>query len=293
MDDRLLHEILDELGGLERVTLNGLGEPLLDHRMPRVVRRFASAGILTQMTTNGLLLEKVAPALMDAGLGLLALSLDGATADTQRILRSGTDTARLLDAFGCLVRWRLQQGLATRLAVTTVLSVENLVELPDLVARVAAAGADDILLKNLCYHSVAGSKNATLVYTPPLSLEPVRQALAAAERVGIGMIVNDNVSGRHAVPWSCPYQPLSTIYISVEGLVFPCFFEGERWMDEGFQTGKGRVIGDLRDQSLASVLGSPSLGQFRAAFARSINAACLDCVVRNETYEMAANRRAD
>jgi cyclic pyranopterin phosphate synthase len=73
---RILVDAFADLG-VDRVRLTG-GEPLLRRDLPRLVRLLASSGRLSDlaMTTNGILLAEAAPALREAGLGRLTVSLD-------------------------------------------------------------------------------------------------------------------------------------------------------------------------------------------------------------------------
>ncbi len=67
--------------GIEEVRLTG-GEPLLRPDLVDVVRGVAAMGVEVSMTTNALGLDKMAPALVDAGLTRVNISLDTLRHDT-------------------------------------------------------------------------------------------------------------------------------------------------------------------------------------------------------------------
>ncbi len=78
-------------GGVKRVRLTG-GEPLVHPQVVEIVRRIASIQNIEEvsLTTNAMLLEKLAQPLADAGLKRVNISLDSLDADKfRRITRGG------------------------------------------------------------------------------------------------------------------------------------------------------------------------------------------------------------
>src|SRR5207249_6059776 len=83
-------ELVDAVPGLQVLTLQGLGEPLLAPDLLRMIEYASSRGIDTGFNTNGsLLIPERAEALIRAGLAWLHVSLDGATAATYESIRDG------------------------------------------------------------------------------------------------------------------------------------------------------------------------------------------------------------
>ena len=83
-------------GGMKRVRLTG-GEPLVHPKIVEIVRRIASIkGIEdVSLTTNGMLLEKLAQPLADAGLTRVNISLDSLDADKFKRITRGGDLNRV------------------------------------------------------------------------------------------------------------------------------------------------------------------------------------------------------
>jgi len=132
-------EVVDELAalGCETITLSG-GEPTLRTDWDRIAEGAAARGIYVNMITNGAYPKRRADAVarraLDAGLGNLALSLDGPEAVHEQIRGAGTfgqtlDSAARFNAAGLPVA-----------AITTV-SALNLAELEAIGALVVEAGA--------------------------------------------------------------------------------------------------------------------------------------------------------
>src|ERR671917_984130 len=69
--------LVDELPELRKLTLQGLGEPLLSPHLVDMVRHAAERGVEVGFNTNGTLLTRpIAEELVSAGLGWLHVSLD-------------------------------------------------------------------------------------------------------------------------------------------------------------------------------------------------------------------------
>src|SRR5215467_8690531 len=72
--------IVDQFPVLERVVLHGLGEPLLNKELPRMVRYLKERGTYVLFNSNGIALTaKKGQELIDAGLDEYRLSMDGST----------------------------------------------------------------------------------------------------------------------------------------------------------------------------------------------------------------------
>src|SRR3712207_707633 len=75
--------IVDELPGREKVTLQGLGEPLLAPDLFQMIEYASARGVRMGFNTNATLLNATrSERLIRAGLDWLHVSLDGATAAT-------------------------------------------------------------------------------------------------------------------------------------------------------------------------------------------------------------------
>src|SRR5881227_1724857 len=80
--------IVDQFPALERVVLHGLGEPLLNKDLPRMIRYLKERGTYVLFNSNGILLNaKRGQELIDAGLDEYRLSIDGATRETYAQVR--------------------------------------------------------------------------------------------------------------------------------------------------------------------------------------------------------------
>jgi len=101
METELFKKIIDEgaKAGLCSIKTQYRGEPLLDKRMPQMVKYAKDKGILEVMfNTNATLLsEETAKALIEAGLDKIMCSVDGYTKDVYESVRIGANFGTVLN----------------------------------------------------------------------------------------------------------------------------------------------------------------------------------------------------
>ena len=158
--------------GVERVMVLGGGEPLLAPHTLDVMRRARSHGLHGMLTTNGTLLGAAArAALVEMAWDEVHVSLDGARPRTHDFLRGHRGAFERTVKNICALRAAtLAAGQGPALAVHTVLTRENVDELPALVRLAAALGARAVEL------------DALVAYRP----EQAAHALGAAELARLG-----------------------------------------------------------------------------------------------------------
>jgi radical SAM protein with 4Fe4S-binding SPASM domain len=151
-------ELVDALPALRRLTLQGLGEPLLSPHLLDMVRYAGERGIEVGFNTNGTLLTRaIADQLVEIGCGWLHVSLDGATGATYEDVRHGTDMRphpgqfeRVVGNLRGLVEARAS-GRRPRVQIVFVAMRRNIAELPDLVSLAAGIGVDSVWVQNLSH----------------------------------------------------------------------------------------------------------------------------------------------
>src|SRR5215469_11781032 len=80
--------IVDQFPVLDRVVLHGLGEPLLNKDLPRMIRYLKERNVYVLFNSNGIALTRSkGQELIDAGLDEYRLSMDGATRETYAHVR--------------------------------------------------------------------------------------------------------------------------------------------------------------------------------------------------------------
>jgi radical SAM protein with 4Fe4S-binding SPASM domain len=145
--------LVDALPELDRVTLQGLGEPLLAPDLDRMIAYATARGAEVGFNTNGMLLMPGrARSLVASGLSWLHVSLDGATAATYESIRAGADFERVCANVAGLVEAKRELGSDTpRLSLVFVAMRRNVEELPALVRLTHELGVGRLFVQNLSH----------------------------------------------------------------------------------------------------------------------------------------------
>ncbi len=125
--ERFIDSFSDFVGGKAQIQFVG-GEPLMQKGLRSLIKRAASKGFSTTMTTNGYAIDApMAREIVDAGLSTLVFSLDGMKKETHDFLRGVPGTyARVMNAIDLLGRIRND---SLKIHIVTTIMRQNLDEL--------------------------------------------------------------------------------------------------------------------------------------------------------------------
>jgi MoaA/NifB/PqqE/SkfB family radical SAM enzyme len=149
----LYRELLDQaraMPDLRLLSLGGIGEPLAHPHLLDMVAQAKSQGLAVELVTNGLLLEPgLARALIEMGLDLLWVSIDGATPESYDDVR-GAGLQKVLGQLEELQRLQRDIGRATpQLGLVFVAMKRNLADLAELPRLAWRVGAARVLVTNV------------------------------------------------------------------------------------------------------------------------------------------------
>jgi radical SAM protein with 4Fe4S-binding SPASM domain len=149
----LFQRLVGELPQLRRLTLQGLGEPLLSPYLLDMIRTAVDRRITVGFNSNATLLNRRrADELVASGVDWLHVSLDGATAATYENIRDGARFAAVTENLAGLVTAKRQAASPTPwIRVVFVAMRDNVGELPDLVRLLAGIGVDELHVQNLSH----------------------------------------------------------------------------------------------------------------------------------------------
>jgi MoaA/NifB/PqqE/SkfB family radical SAM enzyme len=153
MAPELFYRLVEQVPPLRRLTLQGLGEPLLAPHLLDMLRYAKSRRITVGFNSNATLLtRRRADELVAAGLDWLHVSLDGATAQTYEGIRDGASFGPVVDNIAGLVAAKRAAGSQTPwIRVVFVAMRRNVAELPALVGLLADAGVNELRVQNLAH----------------------------------------------------------------------------------------------------------------------------------------------
>ena len=263
--------ILDRLPAKpDAISLNGIGEPLINPHFLELVDILAQRGIECSFFTNGTLLV---PRLRDAivermNVTFVGISCDGAHKSTFEMLRFGSKFENwkgLVKDFLAAAHGRAMRPIQTMMS--TVLSRGNLCEIPDIIALAGELGFRSIHLADMMPN---GSVPASMALTDE---DRAKLDLPSLQKLGQGLGVDVTASlVRHDKPpksrFNC-FQPWEYMMVSAEGDVLPCCVI--------VGSDKALTMGNIFRQSFAEIWDGKEFRNFRKTTADGTNPLCAIC----------------
>ncbi|HEY2540647.1 MAG TPA: radical SAM protein, partial [Stellaceae bacterium] len=135
MSWELFTSIVDQLPGLARAVLHGVGEPMMVKALPRMIRYLKERGVYVLFNTNGTLLApRKRRELIDTGLDELRVSLDAAEAQSFFKVRGKNFFDRIVRNVGEFIVLQREVGASTpRVSLWLTGLKETIEQLPDFV----------------------------------------------------------------------------------------------------------------------------------------------------------------
>jgi radical SAM protein with 4Fe4S-binding SPASM domain len=268
-------ELVDGLPRLRKLTLQGLGEPLLSPHIFDMVEHATGRGVEVGFNSNGTLLDRAKSArLVEVGLGWLHVSLDGATAATYEDVRHGTDFAphpgqfeRVVRNLRTLVEVREHaEAGGPRIQLVFVAMRRNVRELVGLVELGADIGIDEVWVQNLSHSfsdtDPAGAYREIREYAASEALfgaedeEAMASIFTRARERADALGVTLRLPRLHVEPTRSPgcSWPWESAYVTHRGQVQPCCMV----------MGSDRVtLGDLNERPFGEIWNDDAYSEFR------------------------------
>ncbi len=263
-------EIADQLPVLERMVLHGVGEPLLNPRLPEMIAYGVGRGARVVFNTNGVLLdERRGDAVTRAGLAELRVSLDAATPATYARIR-GVDlfprVVRNIEAF--TARRRRRGETAPRVSIWATVLRDNLGELVALVHLAGRLGAGEVNLQRLVFNGrgLAVREQSVLADLSTRQDDVLAACRKAAAEAGVVLTGSGGTGGEGALTgaadgegaWRTCRRPWKVLYVTAHGTVLPCCIAPFAVRDQ-----RAIVLGSLRTGAVADVWNGPEMQGFR------------------------------
>lgn len=292
---------LDAVSPPPSVFFGGLGEPLAHPHTPEMVARIKAMGASVELITNGTLLTGArARRLIESGLDLLWVSIDGATPESYADVRLGAALPQVLENLdGFRKARRASHRPRPEIGIVFVAMKRNIADLPEVIAMGRRLGATRFLVTNvlpytrelrteMLYESTL--KDITYLpspWVPKLSLpkmelndrtsEPFLQAFHSGCNV---TFAGNNLGDTNN---TCSFIESGSMAISWDGSVSPCL--PLMYTHMSYLRGRPRishrhVVGKLGERGLLELWNDPQYVAYREqvqCFAFSPCASCGGC----------------
>jgi radical SAM protein with 4Fe4S-binding SPASM domain len=272
MDLATFTRLIDELPSLRRVTMQGLGEPLLAPDFFPMLELLAERGIEMGFNTNGTLLTRErAERLVELGVSWLHVSLDGATAPTYEDIRGRSSFELVRRNIVGLVEVMRERGAEKPdLELVFVAMRRNVRELPAVVRFAAEVGVPTVWVQNLSHSfsdtDPSGDYREIREYAEAEALWAERNeeaerifadARATGEELGVHLRLprlEEPAGRRRPGAPGCDW-PFRSAYVTHDAKVQPCC---------AVMGADRAVLGDARAEGFAAVWASEDYREFRA-----------------------------
>jgi MoaA/NifB/PqqE/SkfB family radical SAM enzyme len=267
--------LVPSLKFFSHIHLSGWGEPLLQPRLWDMARASRGQGLKVSLTTNGLGLNEELQMRVLEQLDMVAISLDGARAETYERIRPGADFHRVIRQIAALCSRKRSLGLERPEVVLLFLKMRlNLAELPEFLRLAASLGVDRVNAPNLDFIPIPEMEPLSLFSSgPPDSAIEALQREAGAEAEALKMPFRNFSLSPHFDLRVCDANPRRSAFVTVSGEVTPCVYLGlpvagpftRRYFNKSYQTAN-YAYGNVRKHGLVKLSQLPAYLNFMEYF---------------------------
>lgn len=289
---------LKDLAPLPSVYFGGIGEPLFHPKTVEWIRRVKELGGKVELITNGTILnEKKCQQLIDAGLDVLWVSLDGATPESFSDVRMGAELPAILENLRRLFKMRKGGHFPKpEIGVAFVAMKRNINDLPKIIKLGHTFGAKYYSVSNVQPVTAEMQKDRLYLRTmrniaylpspmlPKLSLpkmdfnEDTQAALTEAFNSGCNVsFAGNNWGGANDV---CNFVESGTMSIAWTGDVSPCWplmHTHTNYLHGKPRLTKKHVVGNVVRQSLTEIWNDADYVAYRERLHNFVFAPCTFC----------------
>jgi MoaA/NifB/PqqE/SkfB family radical SAM enzyme len=295
MERRTFGRIVEELKTVSpapAIFFGGLGEPLMHPDIVEMVAAAKSFSPTVELITNGTLLDvTMSNRLMDAGLDMLWVSLDGATPESYADVRLGAALPKVLRNLADFHEERLARNMTPdctsaegynfydrpQIGIVFVAMKRNIKDLPallDMCSRYAVSRfmvsnvlpyTEDMCGETLYTKTIMDTTPLTRIELPRMDVDDITgKALSDASRTRY----NITVGGANPLDASdrCPFIHAGATAISWDGNVSPCvplLHSHTRFVNERRHSCRNYIVGNASDRPLLEIWAEREYRQFR------------------------------
>jgi radical SAM protein with 4Fe4S-binding SPASM domain len=287
-------KIADQFPTMERAVLHGIGEPLLNKDLPRMIAHLKARGVYVLFNSNATLLNaEWSKALIESGLDEIRCSIDGADPKTYAQIRGAPLLHKIIKNLTEFVRLQKEMNATKpRPSIWMTGMKENIHELPELLLIAARMGVPEVYVQRMVYTLDAeapapGMMDAGHGLFDDFNAE-IERVIAASEtlatELGITFKASGATSPRHSLeagrtpdsrPWSACMRPWTTAYITANGNALPCCISP--FATDNYESLK---LGNVLEQPFIEIWNNDRYQAWRAALlSDKPHPACAGCGV--------------
>jgi MoaA/NifB/PqqE/SkfB family radical SAM enzyme len=301
MKEETFERVLDNIQKLSprpTVFFGGLGEPLFHPRTEEWIARVKDTGARVEMITNGTMLtKKKSQLLIEAGLDVLWVSIDGATPESYEDVRLGAELPQVLENLARFREMRPWKLLATpEIGIAFVAMKRNIADLPEVLKIGKELGAKRFSISNVLPYTAELQderlytrtlNNITYLsspWLPRLSIPKMdindltRDAIIKAFNSACNVtFAGNNLAGAND---ACVFIESGSVSIGWQGDVSPCLallHTHEYYLHGKPHQQRKHIIGNIADHELLDLWNDPEYQAYRERVQRFAFAPCTFC----------------
>lgn len=267
-----LTQIVDQFPRLDRVILHGIGEPLLNPHLFRMIAYLKERGVGVLFNSDAIgLTDKKRRSIIESGMDELRISMDAVTAETYRAIRGVPMFHRVVENVTALVALQQELGVPTPMISLWFTAIKkNLHELPDFIRLAGKIGATRVNVQRLVHYGqgLAVQDQSLHGELTALEAEMLEEATRLSHALGIGLSASGNTTPEDSFtpeererPWSGCQRPWSLSYVTANGNVLPCCISP--WTAKDYA---GLILGNAFTEPFAEIWNGERYQQFRMRF---------------------------
>ncbi len=269
-------KIVEQFPKMERAVLHGIGEPLINKDLPRMIAYLKARGVYVLFNTNATLLSaEWSRQLIGSGLDELRCSVDGADPKTYALIRGAPLLHKIVSNLTGFMQIQREIGASTPRASLWMTGMrENVGELPDLLRLAAKMGVPEVYLQRMVYYyetpTAPGMMNTGHGLFDDFD-EQVERLIVECEVLAKELGILFKASGatnphasleasnqRDQQPWKACMRPWTTAYITANGNALPCCISPFATQDY-----ESLKLGNVFEQSFESIWNDERYAKWR------------------------------
>jgi len=218
-----LKYILKEFPFLKNITLQGLGEPLLNKDLFSMIEEVKKRNIRIGITTNATLLtDEIGQKLIDSKIDWIYISLDAASKELYEKIRRGAEFERVINNVINFLKNKKDRLPETNF--WTLLMKENINKIPGVVKFAKELGIKKVVLQNI--HNWGHESFKEKIKSKEVnSEEKISELIKNIKEVKGDVKVEINTNTKENVNLKCDW-PWRSLYLTVDGFITPCCMQG-------------------------------------------------------------------